>query len=465
MPDATPKWSPDGSMVAYYRGLQRGLFVSRPEGTDHFDVGGFVTGVAWSPSGDVVFALVDHDDGVSSLVRLSVADHEVEALREGLDATNRYNSIGVSEDGELLYLALAGDAPPNPEARHQPDADRDTDIYELDLATGELRIAVQTAGDDFYPVVTGEYLYWTHNDLGDAVVVVPISGGEARVVVEDAQIPYWSADGSQIAFTYGGWRISDWGLNLDAGVVDVDGEMRATSEMTPIVVGYHEDFTPAWSPDGQWIVYHSHRSDGPTPFYAGAGSTDDLYLRHPSAPPEEEIRVTDFGWEVGMADWSPDGRQLVFDSWDRGGPPRVSKPWIATIDPATGRALMPEGVESSVLAAWSPLGGEIALVEKIEGSLHALWILSVDGARAQRLLEFRSSTYGGVDWTPDGGRLVFSALADGRMQLFVLPRAGGEPEQLTNDGASLIHPQVSPDGQWIAATRVHRAKELRRRRR
>jgi dipeptidyl aminopeptidase/acylaminoacyl peptidase len=342
------------------------------------------------------------------------------------------------------------------------------DIYELSLGTSELRPVVETAGDDFYPAAVGDYLYWTHNDLDDAVAVVPITGGEARVVVEDAQIPYWNPAGTKLAFTYGAWRISDWGLNLDAGVIDIDAEIRPTSEMTPIVVGYHEDFTPAWSPDGRWIAYHSHRSAGPTPSYAGAGSTDDLYLRHPSAPPREEIRLTDFGWEVGMADWSPDGRQLVFDSWDRDGPRGISKPWIATIDPTTGRPLsverlpLPAGVESSLLASWSPLGGEIALVERVGGSRHALWILSADGTHAEKLLEFPSSTYGGVDWTPDGQELVFSALEDGRMQLFALPRAGGEPRQLTDDAASLIHPQVSPDGQWIAATRAQRGKELRR---
>jgi Tol biopolymer transport system component len=466
--DATPNWSPDGGMVAYYRAAEAGLFVGTPDEADFLDVGGFVTGVAWAPPGDVVYALVDHDDGVSSLVQVEVPGREMTTIKEGLDATNRYNSIGVSADGAFLYLALAGPGPPDPEARHQPVADRDMDIYELSLETGGLRPVVETAGDDFYPIVVGDYLYWTHNDLDDAVAVVPIAGGEARVVVEDAQIPYWNPAGSKIAFTYGAWRIADWGLNLDAGVVDVDAEMRPTSEMTPIVAGYHEDFTPAWSPDGRWIAYHSHRSAGPTPFYAGEGSTDDLYLRHPSAPPGEEIRLTDFGWEVGMADWSPDGRQLVFDSWDRGGPPGISKPWIATIDPATGRPLsverlpLPEGVESSLLAAWSPLGGEIALVERAGRSRHALWILSVDGTQAEKLLEFPSSTYGGVDWTPDGQQLVFSALEEGRMQLFVLPRVGGEPRLLTDDSESLIHPQVSPGGRWVAATRARRAKELRR---
>ena len=94
--------------------------------------------------------------------------------------------------------------------------------------------------------------------------------------------------------------------------------------------------------------------------------------------------------------------------------------------------------------------------------IQRLWILDVDGGDARKLLDFEASTYGGVDWTPDGETLVYGASADGRMQLFSISRDGGRSHQLTTDAANLIQPQISPDGRWIAATRVHRSKELRR---
>ena len=43
-----------------------------------------------------------------------------------------------------------------------------------------------------------------------------------------------SPDGKQIAVTYGGGRLADSGLNLDAAIVNVDAEARSVSQMKPI---------------------------------------------------------------------------------------------------------------------------------------------------------------------------------------------------------------------------------------
>jgi Tol biopolymer transport system component len=48
------------------------------------------------------------------------------------------------------------------------------------------------------------------------------------------------------------------------------------------------------------------------------------------------------------------------------------------------------------------------------------------------------------------------------MQLFAIPAAGGLPRRLTSGPAHILHPQVSPDGRWIAATRLAHTIEVRR---
>ncbi len=464
------RMSPDGATFAYFDETSRALVVGDTESEDEptsYPVGGVICALTWSSDGQQVFALVWTDAGSSSLLRVSPKSEMVETLREGLDTVWRYGSIAVSADGQSLYLALAGEGPPDVEARHRPGPIRDLDIYRLDLASGAIETVVETPGDDFNPQIIGGHLYWTHNDLSDSVVAFPIAGGEPWLVAEDAEIPYWSPNGSQIGLTYGGWRLADWALNLDGGVIEVDENARPISEVTPMVVGYHEDFSPVWSPDGSWIAYHSHRSVLPASYYSDEGSTDSIYVRRPAAPAETEASLFDFGWEVGNADWSPDGRRLVFDSWDRDNP-GASWPWIATIDPDTGETLsverlpLPAGITNVTLSAWSPGGDEIAVVESVEGTRQAIWILPMNGGEAEKLLEIEAGTYGGIDWTPDGERLVFGALAGNRMQIFSVPRSGGAPTQLTHDPANLMHPQVSPDGRWIACTRMDQTKELRR---
>ena len=88
--------------------------------------------------------------------------------------------------------------------------------------------------------------------------------------------------------------------------------------------------------------------------------------------------------------------------------------------------------------------------------------MSEAGSGAKKLWEFFVGSRGGLDWTPDGLHIVFSALFEDRMQLFEIPRSGGQPRRLSDDHANLMGPQVSPDGRWIACTRHDLSKELRR---
>jgi Tol biopolymer transport system component len=151
---------------------------------------------------------------------------------------------------------------------------------------------------------------------------------------------------------------------------------------------------------------------------------------------------------------------MVFTSWVKGGAPYASFAWTVTIDPRTGKPVghgrlpLPAPIHGAELAAWSPTGGEIAIEEKLDEQRHALWVIGTDGSRPRKVVEYAMPTYGGVDWMPDGQSLVYSAVVDNRMQLFMVSTDGGTPRQLTKDSANLLHPQVSPDGKFIAASRI-----------
>jgi Tol biopolymer transport system component len=465
-PTALPRWTQDRSWLAFFALGGSTIAMGTPDSPSTFQIDGAVNGAAWTPAGDALYAIVLKDTGLSALEKID-RDHKITVVRSNLDASPFFNSIAFSPDGGTVYLALAGETPPDVARRHDPEAPhRDLDIYALDLQTNHVHVVAAAPGDDCCPYVAAGNLYWTHNDPGAEIVVFPIDGGAPHAVADHGFLPRWSPDGRQIAFTRGYHRLADYGLDMDGWVVGVDAAGAVTSRPRPWITGFGEDMGPVWSPDGRWVAYHSHRSATAVPLYESPGRTDDEWLMLAGGGPE--IRLTDFGFEVGPPDWSPDGRHLIFDSWDKDGVPRFAKPWIVTIDPATGGSLgaarmpLPAGVAGITGESWSPNGDLIAFVERIDDVRRALWVSHPDGRAAQKLTEFQSFTIGGVSWTPEGNELLFGALADDRMQIFAISRSGGSARQLTHDAVNLMHPSVSPDGRLVAASRLPWRKELRR---
>jgi WD40 repeat protein len=465
--------SADGNEIVYYvpENPDRQIFVGAVRGPFRtFGVSGRITATAFSPDGNMLYLLLFEPSGASSLVRIAIHEGRSKTIASDLDASPNGNTIAISDDGRSAYLALGSGGAPNNAARHLPDADRWLAIYKVDLTTGARTSVVATPGADNHdPALGGGSLYWARNVIRDSIAAVPIGGGDSKDIIVGGEVPIWSPDGKKISFAYGGWRLADWALNLDAGYVLVDAEANRTSARFTIVAGYHEDFPAAWSPDGKWIAFQSHRSKVPVPDYESAESTDDVYLRLADDPHAPEIRLTDFGWETGPAYWSPDGRKLLFSSWVRGGTPGIDKLFVLGIQPMTGQVLdvtqlpLPPEIRSATWAAWSPDGKEIALEDNRGGDDRILWAVHADGTHAEKLAEYQGTTYDGLDWAADGKSIVFSALAGDKLQIFSIPRAGGVPVQLTHDAGNLMHPRVSPDGKWIACTRIVQSKQIWRR--
>jgi Tol biopolymer transport system component len=469
--DAVPLWSDNGRSMAYVSAGVPDKIVIRTDSVERvhaFDDA--VTGFTWGRSG-ALYVVKREESGLSSIIRLDPATDARRVLRTGLDASPSVSPIAVSADEHTLYIGLAAVRAGGPEARHNPDLNRTVHVYALDLRSGEqYRVDGGVTGEAIAPVIAGNSLYWVRTNFHTSAVVLPATGGAPVTAASDAMLPMWRPDGKQIAFTYGmnhgGWRVTDSPLNMDAAVVSVARNGKPIAKQKAIVTGYHEDFTPAWSPQGNWIAYHSHRPLAPVFLYADKRSRDEMYIRRPWLPTNKEIKLSDYGWEVGWADWSPDGTKVMFSSWVRGKPPGTTVLWAVTIDTTTGQPLrhdkvdVPAEINNIRTAAWSPAGDEIAIETGAPGKPHALWIVKPDGTGAQKIVEFPFVSYSGVDWSPDGKLLAYSAIVDGRMQLFTVPRAGGAPTQLTHGTAHMLQPQFSPDGKHIAATRMLQTKEI-----
>ena len=470
-PDARrPEWSADGRKAAFSRrGVADSVFITADGRILAYATPATMLGLAWLPGDSALVLLTLDSTGVSSLSRLDIGTGATRTVARDLDPPTLDSPVAVAPDGRHAYVALASPGAPDPESRNRPVAPRQLGIYEVSLADGSRRAIVPPirGTDAFAPYVAAGHLYWVQAATDASIVVLPISGGTAKPVAHDAMVPTWRPDGRRIGFAMGEWRWADWAFDWDGGAVDVTPDGSAAGPARAVIVGYHEDFPPVWSPDGKWIAYHSHRTKTPVATYTG-DFPDDIWLRHADAPPRDpaEERLTDFGQEANSPDWSPDGTRLVFTSYDKNGTPGVSFPFIITIDPATGRPLrhqrltLPKEITNTAWVAWSPVGDTIAVEADLGHGRHALWIVPLAGAGARKIVEFPLPTSGGVSWTPDGKTLIYSALVGGRLQLFAVSVATGAPRQLTHDSANVFTPRVSPDGRLIAATRISHVKEI-----
>jgi Tol biopolymer transport system component len=477
-PKATPVCSADQRQLAYFLG--KAIWLGELLHLAAVEVDTPVTRAVFSRDGKTVYALGHEDTGGSTLYAIAVANRKVTVLASHLDAPWLPGAIAVTDDAVILPLATA--EPPDDAARQKPHGDRWLKLYRFDLRSHQLRLLQSDDGqDDNDPTVVGNELYWVSARITSSVEVMPIAGGPARTVVSGggAQLPAWSSDGKRLAFMVGELRLADAPLDLDIASVEIGRDGRPRGEPTALITGNHEDFVPAWSPDGRWIAWHSHRAPHPVSWYAAPGATDDIWVRKADDPSAPEIRVTNDLRETGLVYWSPDGSRLVYATVV----PRSSKPYrfelrTSRIDPASGApsgeqtlALPPEiadphAVDGSPLsitgplgADWSPRGDELAVVStsgQHEGHHDVeLWIVRPDGTRPRKIASFRSATLeGGLAWTPDASAVLFGGLDGDRMQIFRVAATGGAPRRISDGAGNLMHPRVSPDGRWIAYSRI-----------
>lgn len=138
------------------------------------------------------------------------------------------------------------------------------------------------------------YVHETYADPATALYVTPAAGGASTLVCQAERIQgiAWSPDGSRLALAayQGTYPGGDWEL----WVVPAQGGVPARLTHDP-----GDDLSPAWSPDGRWILFESDRT-----------GVRDLWLT--SVDGERSIRVTADHAADSDPCWSPDGCRIAF---------------------------------------------------------------------------------------------------------------------------------------------------------
>jgi Tol biopolymer transport system component len=193
----------------------------------------------------------------------------------------------------------------------------------------------------------------------------------------------WSAlspDGSTVAF------IKSNGPSLFLADV-TSGEVRPVPNSTP------EDYSPVWSPDGQWLAF--------------VRSLEGIYVIHPDGSGLKQ--VTGYTGVPSVVGFLPDNRRLVVTVLGAGGSQ------VRAVDIHTGQVQDLFTIDSAKggFALLSPEGTHLAFAEMTFGmTSYGIYVAALDGSD-KRLVAGMDLNGIGISvnaWSPDGKWLALTVM-------------------------------------------------------
>jgi len=282
----------------------------------------------------------------------------------------------------------------------------------------------------------------------------------ARVVADDIVERFSGRRGvssTEIAF------VSDNGRrNKEIWVMEADGSGKRRVTNNGSI-----NLFPAWSPDGQTLVYTSFKAGMSELFllfrgnkpgtrlintkdekYRGVwqgrtgkiaavvsrqGNTD-IYSVSPNG--SSPVRLTDSRAIDASPSFSPDGSKMAFVS-DRSGAPQI---WIKDLGSGEERRLTYSGAYNAS-PAWSPTGEWIAYAAQA-GNNFDIYLINPEGTFTTPLVTNARSDEDPA-WSPDGRKLAFSSNRRGRKEVFRVDIDGRNTTVLTDGFGNSTNPSWS----------------------
>ncbi len=217
-------------------------------------------------------------------------------------------------------------------------------------------------------------------------------------------------------------------------IANVDDPTQKPVLIAPYVAREFEASQAVWSPDGKEIAY-INSAHLPAHIYI---MNVDGSKRQITNGPSGELHPA----------WSPDGKYLVFES---SLPPFQSgkftqEIYLVSVNGGAWRKVTTLEHQSTD-PAWSPDGKQIAF-QMLDNGRSDIYIVNSDGSNPHALTQqsfFAKGIYYGVNWSPDGKKLVFGDFMQGA--IITMDADGKAPALLTNGASPIWAGQitVTPD--------------------
>jgi Tol biopolymer transport system component/tRNA A-37 threonylcarbamoyl transferase component Bud32 len=376
------------------------------------------TSPAAAPDGKIV-AYVSSRDGVRRIWIKQLADGTEAPVTTGPDdSAPRFAPDGAT----ILFTRTSG---------------RSSALYSVPVVGGDARKLIENAFDgDWSP--DGNQIAFVRNRAAagrlSTVCVAAAKGGAVRELAsskdDELSSPRWSPDGSQIATTIRP-RGTHPGSIMLIGIASGERRVHQRAEAHGPVSGV------AWSRDGKGVVYVELESIEGVGLPRRRGSCVLVYhdvrngrarvlLRSPHCAADTVDLVGDRS-VIFTEDVTRQNLQEV--ALDGAGPPR----WLS------------RGMSVDRQPAYAREGRSVVFASDRSGNSD-LWELMLDSGRVRRITDHHS-----VDWDPHpaGTLLYWSSSRGGHFEIWTATLDGASPQQVTRDGIDAENPSLPANGEWI----------------
>ena len=177
---------------------------------------------------------------------------------------------------------------------------------------------------------------------------------------------------------------------------------------------------------------------------SGPTANNEVFTFNPNGTELEATNLTNNPVFDGRPKWSPDGRQIVFESNREGGTVEL---YLMNADGTNVRRLTFGG--GSTGATWHPDGSQIAFQRVVSGFSFEIFKINVDGTGETRLT-FHTAEDSLPAWSPDGTVIAFSSRRDDpAADVHLMDPFGNVFANVTNSPGEDSWPTWSPDGTQI----------------